>query len=271
MPTERRGIMEDLDESEGESGKDLEQVEKIYTYYSTPSTNARSLRHLVMGIRAHESLTPSDIIDFGENPPQGKKRYQVKPERHELMAEVVKKLQGLLIELIALVPEREAGNRGFRIDPKNDLVEALKGTDRLVSLFAAYDTLRARIGRAGNFLERYYRNCKGEILSSPTTTLSEVYERFNPEANLDRRILEHRAMTNTFGPRYTLDQRNEINAFLNQQPDRTAHTQSPSHIRKFQRVGKHPKSRNSSGSRTTTNGTREVPTFLKRTTSALKE
>ncbi|KAJ3473349.1 hypothetical protein NLI96_g13042 [Meripilus lineatus] len=219
MPKEKRRMLEDLNDSDGEARKDLVKVESIYTYYSTPSTNGRSIRHLVMGIRAHEALTPSDIIDLGENPPPGKKRYQVKPEQYELLAEVVKKLQGLLIELIALIPEREPGNRGFRIDPTSDLVEALRGTDRLVTLFAAYDTLRARIDRAGNFVERYYRNCKGEILSSPATTHAEVYDNFDPQASLDKRVLEYRAMTNTFGSQYSADQKDEIEAFLRQRVD----------------------------------------------------
>ncbi|KAJ3473015.1 hypothetical protein NLI96_g13165 [Meripilus lineatus] len=216
----RRGAQELLDELHtADANENLNEVERIYQFYSTIQGNGFSIRSLSLRIRSQASLAPSDIIDFGPHPSSGTKRYQVKPELYGQIETVVQSLQGLIDDLISLIPDREPGRRGFRIDPTNDLLEVLQGSDHLISLYGAYEVIRKRMDRAAHFLEKYYRLCKGEAISSPATTSAEVHEKFDPGSSTDKRILEHIAMTNSYGQQHTLDQHKELDAFMKQELD----------------------------------------------------
>ncbi|KAJ3472941.1 hypothetical protein NLI96_g13194 [Meripilus lineatus] len=182
-----------------DANEHLDEVERIYQFYSTIQGNGFSIRSLSLRIRSQTSLTPSDIIDFGLYPSNETKRYQVKPELYTQIEAAVQSVQGLIDDLTSLIPDRKPGRRGFRIDPTNDVLEILQGSDRLVSLYGAYEVLRKRMDRAALFIEKYYRLCKGEPISSPATTAAEIHERFDPEANADKRLLEHIGMTNSYG------------------------------------------------------------------------
>ncbi|KAJ3472938.1 hypothetical protein NLI96_g13195 [Meripilus lineatus] len=216
----RSGAQELLDELHTtDASEALNEVERIYQLYSTIQRNGFSIRSLSLRIRSQASLAPSDIIDFGPRPQSGMKRYQIRPELYAQIEATVQSLQGLIDDLISLIPDRESGRRGFRIDPTNDVLEVLQGADRLISLYGAYEVIRKRMDRAAQFLEKYYRLCKGEAITSPATTSAEIHERFDPGASTDRRILEHIGMTNSFGRRYSIDQRKELDAFMNRELD----------------------------------------------------
>ncbi|KAJ3482017.1 hypothetical protein NLI96_g7273 [Meripilus lineatus] len=152
------------------ASEEMCEVERIYWLYSTTQENGLSIQSLSLRIRSHASLTPSDIINLPSKFSPWKNRYQIKPSLRMLLDAVVTSLQGLIDDMIALVPAHEPGRRDFRIDSTGDLLYTLQGAPHRVCLLRAYEDLRARIDRGAIFIERYYHLCKSK--STPPHSVS---------------------------------------------------------------------------------------------------
>ncbi|KAJ3475262.1 hypothetical protein NLI96_g11950 [Meripilus lineatus] len=105
-------ILEALDNPSDEDDRENLSVEMLLAYnrYISPFQGQQSLKQAVERLLARETLLPHDIVDLGPSPPEGWKRYVLKPLVYESIEGVIHAVQDLLNRMISLPTRRKAGS-----------------------------------------------------------------------------------------------------------------------------------------------------------------
>lgn len=190
--------MDELDDVEEDPSK--LRAERLYEEYTRDGSTRVSLKQEVSQYVNRLQWQPTDIVDYGTTiGVANRPRFALRPPILRAVDRVFSSLQTLLASLAYEVPARRARNNyHYILDPQGDLLPVLHGANSLAELSGAWEILRERLEKGSRFVTRYLEEAQGaQGISSPATTLSEVYRPFQPDAIPDQRIREYRALVPT--------------------------------------------------------------------------
>lgn len=107
--------------------------------------------------------------------------------------QVWRELQDLLARLAVEVPHHRAlVDHHYQIDPKGDLIPALRGVYSLEELKGIWDILRLQLARGEKFVCKYMLEVKeGNAIHSPVSTLASLYNSWEPIVPIPQRIRDY--------------------------------------------------------------------------------
>ncbi|KAJ3473073.1 hypothetical protein NLI96_g13145 [Meripilus lineatus] len=195
VTSKSKKLLEDLESSNKEEDSESLpiQMSQAYHEYLAPYKGQQSLKQAVERLISKDSLLPHDIVDLGPSPPEGWRRFVLKPLIWENVEGIVHAIQEIIDKMISLIPDKPEGYQGYRIDRTGDLMNSLQTSHDVVLLCSSWTVIRIRLRRGVRFIEKYRLLSENEEVSSPVTTSLSVYGHFDPDANPYQRIKEYYA------------------------------------------------------------------------------
>lgn len=119
--------------------------ERLYKKYLTGMSTGVSLHAEVLQLIAKDKLNEADILDYGATQGVARPRFALRPTLVVKVDQVAHDIQNLLIRLAEEVPARRSlSHYFFQLDPKGDLLPALRGVYTLAKLVGAWNILHQR-------------------------------------------------------------------------------------------------------------------------------
>ncbi|KAF7799704.1 hypothetical protein EIP86_010946, partial [Pleurotus ostreatoroseus] len=164
---------------------------RLRAQFQTPSDRDLSVQQVVLLFAQQESLRLEDVIDYGLRTSSPSKRFAILSAILTRLHIAIRSLQSYLSELAKETRLRVTLNQIYVVDPTGSLYEILRGASSVVILATAWSVLANRLAHGLDLSEKYYKEAIHVQVSSPASTMANVYDLLPRDSIPESALREH--------------------------------------------------------------------------------